>query len=88
MSVRDSEGSFTYRLYRTHLIERYCNMELKDYRRIFRPTDEAGQLDNLSRRFSWFRRILGLHEEEHGNVFPASWNVGKVLCAKFTEITA
>jgi len=63
-------------------------MELKDYRRIFRPTDEAGQLDNLSRRFSWFRRILSLHEEEHGNVFPTAWSVGKVLCTKFTEITA
>lgn len=73
---------------RNHLIDKYCNMELKDYRRIFRPTDEAGQLDNLSRRFSWFRRILGLHEEEHANVFPASWNVGKILCGKFTEITA
>lgn len=63
-------------------------MELKDYKRIFRLTDEAGQLDNLSRRFSWFRRILALHEDEHANVFPPSWNVGKTLCAKFTEITA
>ncbi|CAG7854625.1 Vacuolar protein sorting-associated protein 53 AltName: Full=GARP complex subunit vps53 [Serendipita indica DSM 11827] len=73
---------------RNHLIERYCNMELKDYRRIFRPTDEAGQLDNLPRRFSWFRRVISLHDEEHGIVFPESWNVGKALCSRFIEITA
>ncbi|KAG8808829.1 Vacuolar protein sorting-associated protein 53, partial [Serendipita sp. 399] len=73
---------------RNHIIERFCAMELKDYRRIFRPTDEAGQLDNLSRRFSWFRRIINLHDEEYSNIFPESWNVGKILCAKFTETTA
>ncbi|KAG8859608.1 Vacuolar protein sorting-associated protein 53 [Serendipita sp. 411] len=73
---------------RNHVIERFCAMELKDYRRIFRPTDEAGQLDNISRRFSWFRRIINLHDEEYSNIFPESWNVGKVLCAKFTETTA
>jgi vacuolar protein sorting-associated protein 53 len=63
-------------------------MELKDYRRIFKPTDEAGQLDNLARRFSWFRRVVGIYEEEYSHIFPSSWNVGRVLCAKFTEITA
>lgn len=63
-------------------------MELKDYRRIFRPTDEAGQLDNLTRRFSWFRRLISLHDEEYGHVFPQNWNVGKVLCTKFADITS
>ncbi len=73
--------------FRSHLIERYVALELKEYRRIFRTSDEAGQLDNISRRFAWFRRLLQTHELEQGRVFPAEWKVGWHLLAKFTEIT-
>jgi len=72
---------------RLHHIERFIALELKEYRRIFRINDEAGQLDNLSRRFAWFRRLLQTHEIEQGRVFPAEWRVGWHLLAKFTEIT-
>ncbi|KAG5651871.1 hypothetical protein H0H81_007118 [Sphagnurus paluster] len=73
--------------FRLHLIDRYVALELKEYRRIFRPTDEAGQLDNLSRRFAWFRRMLQTHEVEQGRVFPAEWRVGWHLLTKFVDIT-
>jgi vacuolar protein sorting-associated protein 53 len=72
---------------RTQVLERYVSLELKDYRRIFRATDEAGQLDNISRRFAWFRRLLQTHEVEQGRVFPAEWKVGWHLLARFVEIT-
>ncbi|KAI0829823.1 Vps53-like protein [Trametes gibbosa] len=72
---------------RTQFVDRYVALELKEYRRIFRATDEAGQLDNLSRRFAWFRRLLQTHETEQGRVFPAEWKVGWFLTAKFIEIT-
>ncbi|KAH9944691.1 Vps53-like protein [Amylocystis lapponica] len=72
---------------RTQFVDRYVALELKEYRRIFRATDEAGQLDNLSRRFAWFRRLLQTHETEQGRVFPAEWKVGWFLTSKFVEIT-
>lgn len=72
---------------RRHLIDRYVTLELKEYRRIFRATDEAGYLDNISRRYAWFRRILGIHETEVGRVFPSEWKVGWVLFTKFVAIT-
>ncbi|KDQ27540.1 hypothetical protein PLEOSDRAFT_1104224 [Pleurotus ostreatus PC15] len=72
---------------RYHIIDRYVGLELKEYRRIFRATDEAGQLDNISRRFAWFRRLLQTHEVEQGRVFPAEWKVGWHLLAKFSEVT-
>ena len=72
---------------RTQFVERYVALELKEYRRIFRATDEAGQLDNISRRFAWFRRLLQTHETEQGRVFPAEWKTGWFLTAKFIEIT-
>ncbi|KIO30677.1 hypothetical protein M407DRAFT_14266 [Tulasnella calospora MUT 4182] len=72
---------------RHQYIDRYCSMELKDYRRIFKPSDEAGQLDNLSRRFSWFRKQLASSDEEYGQVFPPAWKLGEHLVARFAEIT-
>ncbi|KAK7473107.1 Vacuolar protein sorting-associated protein 53 [Stygiomarasmius scandens] len=72
---------------RSQLVERYVALELKEYRRIFRTSDEAGHLDNISRRFAWFRRLLQTHEMEQGRVFPAEWKVSWHLLAKFAEIT-
>ncbi|KAF7361607.1 Vacuolar protein sorting-associated protein 53 [Mycena venus] len=72
---------------RAQMIERYVAIELKEYRRIFRTSDEAGQLDNISRRFAWFRRLLQTHEVEQGRAFPSDWKVGWHLLAKFSEIT-
>ncbi|CAL1706403.1 unnamed protein product [Somion occarium] len=72
---------------RAQFVDRYVALELKEYRRIFRATDEAGQLDNLSRRFAWFRRLLQTHENETGRVFPAEWRAAWYLVAKFAEIT-
>lgn len=72
---------------RTSFIERYVALELKEYRRIFKASDEAGQLDNVTNRFGWFRRLLQTHETETGRVFPGDWQVGWHLTAKFVEIT-
>jgi hypothetical protein len=74
---------------RTAFIDRYVGLELKDYRRIFRVTDtnEAGALDNVSRRFAWFRRLLQTYDVEAGRVFPLEWRVGWSLFAKFMDIT-
>ncbi|KIM45519.1 hypothetical protein M413DRAFT_442185 [Hebeloma cylindrosporum] len=73
--------------FRSQVVERFVALELKEYRRIFRTNDEAGQLDNISRRFAWFRRLLQTHELEQGRVFPAEWRVSWHLLAKFTEIS-
>ncbi|KAI0688173.1 Vps53-like protein [Cytidiella melzeri] len=72
---------------RSQFIDRYVALELKEYRRIFKATDEAGQLDNVTTRFNWFRRSLQTHETETGRVFPGDWQVGWHLTAKFVEIT-
>ncbi|KAJ3554569.1 hypothetical protein NM688_g3036 [Phlebia brevispora] len=72
---------------RSQFIDRYVALELKEYRRIFKATDEAGQLDNVSTRFAWFRRLLQTHETETGRVFPGDWHVAWFLVAKFVEIT-
>ncbi|TFK21105.1 hypothetical protein FA15DRAFT_672889 [Coprinopsis marcescibilis] len=72
---------------RSHIIDRFVAFELKEYRRIFRTNDEAGQLDNLSRRYAWFRRLVQTFEIEQGRVFPTDWKVSWHLLSKFAEIT-
>lgn len=69
------------------LIDWYCSLQLREYRRIFRATDEAGQLDNVSRRFAWFRRILKIHEDEHAPAFPDHWKAERWLIRRFAEVT-
>ncbi|KAJ1683060.1 hypothetical protein LUZ63_021721 [Rhynchospora breviuscula] len=69
------------------LIDWYCSLQLREYRRIFRATDEAGQLDNVSRRFAWFRRILKIHEDEHAPAFLDRWHAERWLIRKFADVT-
>lgn len=72
---------------RSRLITWYCNFQLREYRQVFRNNEEAGSLDNISRRYSWFRRILKIYDEEYTNIFPASWRVHEVLANIFCEGT-
>ena len=72
---------------RSRIITWYCNTQLREYRQVFRGSDEAGSLDNISRRYSWFRRMMKTHDEEHASIFPASWRVAEVLANVFCENT-
>ncbi|KAI5818065.1 Vps53-like protein [Pyronema omphalodes] len=65
----------------------YCNAELREYRQVFRGNDEAGSLDNISRRYAWFKRMLKTYDEEHAAIFPASWKVNEVLASSYCEGT-
>ena len=85
-------------------MDRYCALELKEYRRIFRANDEvcwslshlgypslipwqAGQLDNISRRFAFFRRLLSTYDTDFSRVFSPEWKVGCALCVKWGDVT-
>ena len=69
------------------LITWYCNLQLKEYRSVFRGNEEAGGLDNISRRYAWLRRILGVYDDDHGAIFPALWKVNEALCKAFCDTT-
>ncbi|WEW58269.1 Vacuolar protein sorting-associated protein 53 [Emydomyces testavorans] len=72
---------------RSRLITWYCNTQLREYRQVFRGNEEAGSLDNISRRYSWFKRMLKTYDEEHAAIFPTSWKVGEILANVFCEGT-
>ncbi len=72
---------------RSRLIIWYCNTQLREYRKVFRGNEEAGSLDNISRRFSWFRRMLKSYDDEHAALFPPVWRVNEMLANAFCEST-
>ncbi|OKL59701.1 hypothetical protein UA08_05294 [Talaromyces atroroseus] len=72
---------------RSRLTTWYCNTQLREYRQVFRGNEEAGSLDNISRRYSWFRRMLKTYDDEHTSIFPPSWRVNEVLANTFCEST-
>ncbi|KAH8906013.1 hypothetical protein BR93DRAFT_913946 [Coniochaeta sp. PMI_546] len=72
---------------RSRLVMWYVNTMLREYRQVFRGNDEAGSLDNIGRRYSWFRRTLKTHEDEHAGIFPPHWRVNEVLAGAFCDGT-
>lgn len=65
----------------------YTNTQLKGYRTIFSASDEAGSLDNIATRFSFFRRLLNEHDNERAKYFAPSYNIDVALCKGFCTTT-
>ena len=82
-SVMDALGETA----RARLITWYCNTQLREYRQLFRGSEEAGSLDNISRRYSWFKRLLKTYDDEHAAMFPPFWRVNELLANAFCETT-
>ena len=72
---------------RSRLVTWYCNTQLRDYRQLFRGSEEAGSLENISMRYSWFKRLLKTYDNEHQFLFPSAWKVEETLSNAFCEGT-
>ncbi|KAG5926614.1 hypothetical protein E4U42_003124 [Claviceps africana] len=72
---------------KSRIITWYINTKLREYRQVFRGNDEAGSLDNIGRRYAWFKRMMKTHEDDHAGIFPAHWHVGELLATAFCDGT-
>lgn len=72
---------------KSRLVTWYVNTMLREYRQVFRGNDEAGSLDNIGRRYAWFKRTLKTHEDEHEAIFPPHWRVNELLAMAFCDGT-
>lgn len=72
---------------KSRLITWYCNTQLREYRHLFRGSEEAGSLENISMRYSWFKRLLKTYDLEHASLFPPYWRVNEILANNFCEGT-
>ncbi|CCD24032.1 Vps53p NDAI_0C03720 [Naumovozyma dairenensis CBS 421] len=55
---------------------------------IFQVDDEAGSLENLSRRFIYFKKILNNFNTNFNNSFPDDWKIPSKLTLHFLNLTA
>lgn len=89
LELVDAQLVPNHHTYRGKLIDWYTSLQLKDILEIFKPLDEAGLLENLTRRFMYFRRILvdTHYGAQHDRLFPATWHVGFRLAQEFVDTT-
>jgi len=66
----------------------FCEGQLRSYRKIFTKGQEHSGLDQIDRRFAWFRRLLKSIDERFKEVFPPHWHLQYKLCWMFLEQTA
>ncbi|GMH59891.1 hypothetical protein TrRE_jg13419 [Triparma retinervis] len=66
----------------------FCESQLKSYRKIFSPSAPHSGLDQIDRRFAWFRRLLKSIDERFKEVFPPHWHLQYKLCWTFLEQTS
>ncbi|KAH7320157.1 Vps53-like protein [Stachybotrys elegans] len=72
---------------KSRLMSWYVNTQLREYRQVFRGNDEAGNLDNIGRRYAWFKRMMKTHEDEHAVIFPPHWRANETLAVAFCDGT-
>ncbi|KAJ2501565.1 Vacuolar protein sorting-associated protein 53 [Coemansia sp. RSA 1972] len=71
----------------TRVKDLYCELQLRAYVAIFQIGDDVSQLENVSRRYAWLRRILRNYAEEHAPAFPDAWRMGEELSRRFAHST-
>ena len=58
-------------------IDAFCVSQLAPYERAFGKrksyVENIGELDYIDRRFSWFRRLLKVLDDQFRSVFPSKW---------------
>ncbi|SCU94012.1 LAFA_0F19372g1_1 [Lachancea sp. 'fantastica'] len=72
---------------KTDLIDWVVNKLLYEVSEIFQVDDEAGSLENLSRRYVYFKKVLNGFNSEFAQSFPKDWDLPIKLTAKFYSIT-
>lgn len=69
------------------LLTWFYNLQLKEILSIFSTSDEAGGLENLSRKYIFFHNILKNIRSNHLKVFPPLWQVDLELSKLFCKMT-
>lgn len=81
-NIIDSDSSI-----KSKLIDQSINRMLFDINDIFNINDEAGSLENLSRRYIYFKKVLNNFNNNYSQFFDENWNMSMKLTETFIELT-
>lgn len=63
-----------------------CANKLAPYARLFPQGKDVSSLDQVERRFGWFRRLQETLDGKFDTVFPQHWRVQHRVCVLFLEV--
>lgn len=69
------------------IIDWCLNKLLYEIKEIFQLDDEAGSLENLARRYMFFKKVLNNFNAKYAGYFPPSWGVPLELTSQFYKVT-
>eukprot|EP01097_Dermamoeba_algensis_P003624 TRINITY_DN2496_c0_g1_i1.p1 TRINITY_DN2496_c0_g1~~TRINITY_DN2496_c0_g1_i1.p1 ORF type:complete len:440 (-),score=105.80 TRINITY_DN2496_c0_g1_i1:19-1338(-) len=72
---------------RQEFVDWFCNKQLNEYNRLFRPEDETAKLEQAERRFTWIKKTLRTYDENYTAVFPPSWRMDEKITEEFCKRT-
>lgn len=73
--------------FRKDLVERFAQLQLIPYEKLFAQGTKVSGLDNLDRRYEWFKRLLKAVDDRVSSLFPTSWMVPFYLFLEFSRRT-
>jgi hypothetical protein len=72
---------------RQGMLEEFVQLQLVAYENLFAPGKAHFSLDQVERRWAWFKRLQKYIDSKFGTVFPTHWRLPLRLCLEFTERT-
>lgn len=72
---------------KSQLCRWYFEIQLNDYRGLFKKNPEVSGLADISRRFAWLKRMLKTFDDTHAAIFPPHWTMADALSWQFCQET-
>eukprot|EP01038_Epipyxis_sp_PR26KG_P011126 gene11126-14933_t len=72
---------------RKELLEEFVRMQLVSYENLFSMGKQHFPIEQVDRRWAWFKRQLKWLDSKFSTVFPAHWRVQLRFCLEFVERT-
>lgn len=73
--------------FRTDLLERFSQLQLIPYEKLFASGTKYNGLEFLDRRYAWFKRLLKVTDDKVGSLFPSHWLLPFYLFLEFSRRT-
>eukprot|EP01032_Pedospumella_encystans_P018155 gene18155-20675_t len=72
---------------RRQLLEEFVQTQLVAYDGLFGPNQAHYSLEQVDRRWAWFKRLLKYIDNKFGSIFPTHWRLPLRLCLEFAART-
>eukprot|EP00605_Chrysophyceae_sp_TOSAG23-4_P001233 GSChrysophyteH1.ASY1.ANO1.1344.1 assembled CDS len=72
---------------RRELLEEFVQLQLVPYESLFGEGKQHNSLDQVERRWAWFKRLLKNVDSKFAKICPSHWHLSLRLCLEFTERT-